>query len=120
MKTMPFQYNGAIVSEYPARGSSTCTLQATWPVAASSAVSLASSWPTKTLPPPKPTPRLTWPQHSGSAASPLYSGTYRHFSPPLVASNAYTWLCGPVTYIVPSTTTGELSNDVAELLPPVW
>ena len=39
---------------------------------------------------------------------------------PVLASNAKTWRCGPLRYITPSTTRGELSNDVAALNIPVW
>src|SRR3954447_15852002 len=111
--TMSLTISGATVALSPARTSPKVWSQTFLPVAASSAITWAASVVTKTLPSATATPRLTLPQHSdtSNAAAVLYC--QRMF--PVWASSAQTQPSHPETYMMPSTTSGEASNEYVDL-----
>src|SRR5690349_18200613 len=68
---------------------------------------------TKTLPSATAHPRLTLPQHSDTSYG--MACRYCHSSDPVWASMAQTQPSQPVTNMMPSTTSGEASNEYVDL-----
>ncbi len=68
---------------------------------------------TKTLPSATATPRLTLPQHSDTSNADAVRYCHRMF--PFRASSAQTQPSQPETYMMPSTTIGEASNEYVDL-----
>src|SRR5689334_14538496 len=73
----------------------------------------AASVVTKTLPSATATPRLTLPQHSDTSNAEAVLYCHRMF--PVRASSAQTQPSQPDTYMMPSTTSGEASNEYVDL-----
>ena len=68
---------------------------------------------TKTLPSATATPRFTLPQHSDTSYG--IACLYCHSSEPVRASRAQTQPSQPETNMMPSTTSGEASNEYVDL-----
>ena len=68
---------------------------------------------TKTLPSATATPRFTLPQHSDTSNADAVRYCHRMF--PVRASRAQTQPSQPETYMMPSTTSGEASNEYVDL-----
>src|SRR5690349_15685185 len=69
---------------------------------------------TKTRPSATATPRLTLPQHSDTSYG--MACLYCHSSEPVRASSANTQPSHAETYMTPSTTSGDASNEYSEVL----
>src|SRR3954462_15295809 len=67
----------------------------------------------KTMPSATATPRLTLPQHSETSYGMACRYCHRMF--PVRASSAHTQPSHPETYITPSTTMGDASNEYVDL-----
>src|SRR5258708_29718358 len=80
----------------------------------SSATTLASSWPKNSRPSPMARPRLTQPQHTVEIFWSI-PDQYSHRIAPVLASSAKTSSLPVMTYMMPSFTSGDASN---EYLPP--
>src|SRR4051794_33097786 len=68
---------------------------------------------TKTLPSATATPRFTLPQHSDTSNGEAVLYSHRMF--PFRASRAQTQPSQPETYMIPSTTIGDASNEYVDL-----
>src|SRR3954447_15961379 len=111
--TMSLTTSGATVALSPARTSPYVWSQIFFPVAASSAMMCAFSVATKTLPSATATPRFTLPQHRDTSYG--IACRYCHSRSPLRASSAQTQPSQPETNMMPSTTSGEASNEYVDL-----
>src|SRR3954463_2844262 len=111
--TMSFTTRGATVALSPARTSPKVLSQTFLPVAASRAMTWALSVTAKTRPSATATPRLTLPQHSDTSYG--IACRYCHSSDPVRASSAHTQPSQPETNMIPSTTSGEASNEYVDL-----
>src|SRR5215208_1409240 len=111
--TMSLTIRGATVALSPARTSPYVWSQTFLPVSASSAMTWAAKVATKTLPSATATPRLTLPQHSDTSNGDAVR--YCHRIDPVWASSAQTQPSQPETYMMPSTTIGEASNEYVDL-----
>src|SRR5215467_11983194 len=87
---------------------------ATLPVFMSRATTLASSWPRYRSPSPMESPRLTQPQHTVEIFWSMPDQYSQRISP-VLALSAKTSSFPVTTYMTPSLTSGEASN---EYLPP--
>ena len=110
--TMSLTISGATVALSPARTSPKVWSQTFFPVSASSAMMCAFRVATKTLPSATATPRLTLPQHSDTSNGDAC--LYCHSCCPFWASRAQTQPSQPETYMMPSTTIGEASNEYVD------
>ena len=120
---MSLTISGATVALSPARTSPNVLSQTHSPVSASSASTWALRVVTNTFPSATAQPRLTLPQHSDTSYGDAC--LQRHSSAPVLASRAHTHPSQPVTYMIPSTTIGDASNeyvDAPECMPiePHW
>src|ERR687895_1957245 len=111
--TLSFTTRGATVALSPARTSPKGLSQIFLPVSASSAITWAFRVVMKTFPSATATPRFTLPQHSDTSNGDAV--LYCHRMDPVRASSAQTQPSQPETYMIPSTTSGEASNEYVDL-----
>src|SRR3954453_16343654 len=111
--TMSLTTSGATVALSPARTSPYVWSHTFRPVSASRAMMCAFRVTTNTSPSATATPRLTLPQQSDTSYG--MACLYCHSSLPLRASSAKTQPSHAETYMTPSTTIGEASNEYVDL-----
>src|SRR3954463_12208263 len=111
--TMSLTINGATVALSPARTSPKVWSQIFVPVSASRAMMWAFRVATNTFPSATATPRFTFPQQSDTSYG--IACRYCHNSDPVRASSAHTQPSQPETNMIPSTTSGEASNEYVDL-----